>query len=105
MALPTLTSLTAKLDEMTAGLLGDPFDYDGLTFFGFVDYGEENRQAVGAIEQDMFIQVRVVDVPVRPNADNRIVLPKKPGKSYKPVNVTLDDGGTWWVFSLKEIKL
>lgn len=103
MALPTLSGFTATLDGMTVGLLGDPLTYDGDTIKGFIDHEEMNRGGIGAIEQDMSVQIMRSDVPTRPGSTNRITLPKLPGKTFKPVNVRMDDGATWWVFDLKEV--
>ena len=83
--------------------VGDSIVYDGGTIKGFIDHEEMNRGGIGAIEQDMSVQILRSDVPARPGSTNRITLPKLPGKTFKPVNVRMDDGATWWVFDLKEV--
>lgn len=103
MAIPTLEDMTERLDEGTAMLVGDPLTYDGNTINGFIDHVEMNRGGIGAIEQDMSVQILRSDIPTRPGSANRITLPKLPGKTFKPVNVRLDDGATFWVFDLKEV--
>lgn len=103
MAIPTLEDMTERLDEGSAMLVGDSLVYDGTTIKGFIDHVEMNRGGIGAIEQDMSVQIMRSDVPTRPAATNRITLPKIAGKTFKPVNVRLDDGATWWVFDLKEV--
>lgn len=104
MAIPTIESLTPLLDEKTVGIAGDSLVYDGDAMRGFVDYGEQARLGIGAIEQDMVCQIRRVDVPTRPGSINRITLPAIAGKTFRPSSVQLDDGGTYWVFTLKEVK-
>lgn len=107
MAMPDLESVTARLDAETVTLLGDTITYVGLPapIKAFVDHSE-GRHDFGysaATVQDMRLQVRVSDVPARPDATNRIQLPKIPGKTYAPRDVQLSEGGTFWDFGLKEV--
>ena len=105
MPLPTLESLDSLLDGTTMTVLGDSLTYDGVAHKGFVDYGEQTRVGIGAIEQDMTVQIRRADIPVRPSASNRVVLARLPGETYQPAAVELDDSGNHWVFALKRVRL
>lgn len=103
MAIPTLNSLTPLLNASTLGLLGDLLGYDGDTINGFVDHAEQVHGGIGAVEQDITVQISIADVPTRPGGSNRITLPSYAGRIFKPVGVSTDDSGTFWVFALKEM--
>jgi hypothetical protein len=107
MPLPTLDSLTDRLDEATVGLLGDPITIypefgAPIAVNGFVDYSEGRREfgVSAATDQPITIQLRVADIPGRPGKEWRATLPKLPGKTFGIKNVHLDEGGTLWSFDL-----
>jgi len=112
MPLPDLESLTPSLDTATVTLLGDTIAYaaDGATFANikvFADLSEQQRDygMTAATVQEMSFEMRVVDAPVRPGDTVRIMIPKIPGKVYHPRNVGLTEGGTFWHFGLKEVRI
>ena len=106
-----LETSTPELDATVVEVLGDTFTYTPAggsprARNGFVEYDETRAQggSAASIAQVMTIEVRRVDIPIRPDAHCRITLPKIPGREYHPINVRLDQSGDWWVFDLKEVK-
>lgn len=103
------------IEDLEAGLYGSAFDTEiGDTFrykpaggvyadrIGFVDYGDTVRSLEGgqAIEQAMTVEVTKTAVPVKPDAACRVQLTKRPGKTFKPVNIGTDVSGNCWTFEL-----
>lgn len=109
--IPSLDSLTAKLDEATVRLLGDttlitpPFGEERAVN-AFVDHSEGRRDfgILSATAMDMTVAVRTADVPDRPGDTWRIRLPKVPDKIFRPSDVRLDESATFWTFALSVVK-
>lgn len=111
MARPTLDDLTADLDRNCADILGDTIEYaaDGSAFAerqAYVDYRDAARPLEGAqaIAQDIEVSgLLKADEPEKPGGSARIRLARRPGKTYRPVNVRTDEAGTGWEFEVKEV--
>lgn len=110
MALPTLESLTARLDRTCADILGEEVEYaaDGSTFEtvqGHVNYRDAAASFEGSevIAQDITVSVLKADVPAKPTRTARIQLAKHPGRLFQPIGPRTDDSGTGWEFELRDI--
>ena len=109
--LPDLESLTDELDAACAEALGETITYiragrAPLRFKAYVDYADANRD-IGAgqmIEQDMSVTIRKLSLPFEPSRNDRMMLPKRPGKVYFPASPSSDESGTHWVVVPKEVK-
>lgn len=105
----TLEELTDDIDAICMAELGDTISYvpsgsAALTIKAHPDYADHNRNigGVDVMEQNIMLAVRKVDVPRKPVSADRVIMPKKPGKIYRPVNVGTDESGTHWMFELQE---
>jgi hypothetical protein len=111
MTRPTLDDLTADLDRIAVDLLGDTISYagDGVTFAdkqAYVNYRDAEKAFEGAqaIAQDITVSgLLKADAPDEPTSAARVRLIRRPGKTYRPVNVRSDDSGTGWEFEVKAV--
>jgi len=102
--MPDLEALTDKIDRICADRLGETITYiragrAPLRFKAHVDYGDATRD-IGAgqiVAQDMAVTIRKLSLPFEPSRNDRIMLPKRPGKAYFPGSTGTDDSGTHWV--------
>ena len=109
--LPDLESLTDELDAVCAEALGETITYiragrAPLRFKAHVDYADGIRD-IGAgqiIEQDMMLSIRKLSLPFQPTRHDRIMLPRRPGKTYYPSSPKTDESGTHWVVVPKEVE-
>lgn len=107
-----LDDLTATLDRRCADLLGDTIEYaaDGSTFVevqAYVDYRDGVVELAGAeaVAQDIVVTgLLKADVPTEPSKNARIRLPRRPGQTWRPIDVRTDESGTGWDFELAEVK-
>jgi hypothetical protein len=106
----SLEDLEPEMDVLCMSILGDRITYrpvsgPTLSLKAYVNYEDVARSLdIGrAIEQAMTVELLRSDAPVRPADGCRITLARLPGKTYKPVNVTLGVSGTHWVFELKAV--
>lgn len=105
-----MDSLFAALDEDIITLLGETLMYaaDGTSYeskLAHINYRDQLRDVMGheAIEQDILVVMRVVDLPSLPPSAARITLPLRPGKTYQPINAHFDESGTHYEFELKTV--
>lgn len=111
MALPRLEDLDAIVNRIVADVVGDAIQYRAAgassysTLSAHVDYRDEVKAFDGAsaMAQDIRVEMLIADVPVKPNGDVRITLPKRPGKVFKPINANYDQSGEHWAFELKDV--
>lgn len=106
----TLEELESGMDASCMSILGDSITYRPVSgpaksIKAYVSFEELARALeVGqAIQQAMTCEVQRSDVAVRPSDACRITLAKVPGKTFKPVNVSLDRSGTHWLFELVKV--
>jgi hypothetical protein len=112
MPLPRLEDLDRRLDRTTTDILGDTIRYKPASspaytaIAAFLDYRGMEVSFSGAevVAQDIKVSVLKADVPAKPNGEVRVILPKIPGRTFKPLNVDDDESGTSWVFQLKDVK-
>lgn len=102
-----LEDMQAGLDSACMATLGDSLRYqvDGEGMedrLGFVEYGDEvaDTGQGTAIGQAMTVEMLITDLPSKPGSRDRIELPKRPGKIYRPKNVVMSDDGDHWRFEL-----
>lgn len=100
----------AFLDAPCMDILGDSIAYQTvggalLPMRGYVDFTEQMLDiATGqAIAQDITVEVRHADVPVRPSAQCRVTIARLLGKTFRPVNVRNSADGNHWIFELEKI--
>ena len=110
MPIPNLDDLTDQLDATVSAYLDELISYQlppaaAVDLRADVNYREHQRDlgGVAAMEQDMMVRLRTSLVAEKPNSNVRIQLTKRPGKTYKPANVGLDDSGTHYEFELAEV--
>ena len=111
MPTPNITDLDEKLDNAAANYLGEMITYatEGGTPIDFkadVDYADASRDlgAGHVVDQDIELQVRKSILPKMPTEDDRIVLSKLSGLTFKPSGrPSTDASGTHWVFGLKMV--
>lgn len=108
-------SLLEDMEEALYGAsfddqIGDSFRYKaaGGAFSdktGFIDYADQDRtlDASTVIEQAITVEVSKTSVPVKPDAQCRVTLPKLAGKTFKPINVGSDASGNCWTFQLQAV--
>jgi hypothetical protein len=109
--LPDLESLTDELDAACADALGETITYiragrAPLRPKAHVDYGDATRD-IGAgqmVDQDMMLAIRKLSLPFEPKREDRILLKKRPGKTYFPASTKTDESGTHWLVVPKEVK-
>ena len=104
-----MTDIFDDLDRITAEVVGDPITYtpaggQPLTFNAFV---ENDDVLVGfgntsGTVCDAHVQVRKIDVPVKPAKDSVFFLPRV-GRSFNPKEATSDKTGRLWNIALKLI--
>lgn len=106
-----LESLTDELDAACAEALGETITYiragrAPLRFKAHVDYADEVRDIGGGkmVDQAMMLTIRKLSLPFEPKAEDRITLPRRPGKVYKPGTTKTDESGTHWVVVPKEVQ-
>lgn len=106
---PVLEDMDA-LDTTCMAILGDGIEYQpaGGAFAplrAYVDYGEAERdlQTGKVIAQDITVEAMHADVPIRPSAVCRVQLGKRPGDTFRPVNVRNSEDGTHWRFELEKV--
>jgi hypothetical protein len=109
MALPTLESLTAKLDAETVGLLGDSIAYTpagGATIGikAFVDHRDKTDGFGGAqiTDQNIIITTRKIDV-VQPNYGDIFFLPEL-GMSVSPRDWRSTESGRHWEIFVARVR-
>jgi hypothetical protein len=91
-------------------ILGDTIDYLAAggafaTTRGYVEFSEiEHDLQTGAIiAQRITVEVRHVDVPVRPGVQSRVRLKKTGAQQYRPINVRNAEDGAHWLFELEKV--
>lgn len=106
----TLEDLESGMDAECMAILGDSITFrpaggSALAIKAYVNFEDMARSLDGtqAIEQNITVQVRKVDLPAKPRAQDRITLGKVAGKIYQPVNVGQDISGTHWNFELRQV--
>lgn len=111
MTIPDLESLDAMLDDACSTKLGDTILYTSSDcgeeryLKAYVNHrdGDRTFDSATVIEQDMSIQILATKLSGKPNSLDRIVLPKLPSHTFKPINVRRDESGNHWEFELKEV--
>lgn len=110
MPIPNLDDQTDRLDATVETYLAGPIQYSlsGSSFepkMAHVDYRDQMREVGGAkaIAQDIQVSLRVSEIQTKPVGTHRVTLPKRPGKTYRPVNVGFDESGTHYEFELQEV--
>lgn len=71
-----------------------------------VFYGDA-QQDIGAgqaIEQDITVHIRKFSLPHMPRSADRIMLGRRPGVTFRPVNPSTDNSGFDWIVNLKVVK-
>lgn len=108
MPLPNLDDWTDRLDERCRDYLGETIQYaaSGTIYVpekAHVDYRDmaQQMQVGEAIAQDISVSLMKSDVPAKPRANTRLQLSKRPGKTYRPINVRSDESGTHWEFEVQ----
>lgn len=106
----TLEDLESGLDDACMSTLGDSISYtpaggSALAIKAYVNHEEVARSLDNgaAIEQAMTLEIQRSAIPLRPASGDRITLAKVAGKTFKPANVTLNPGGTHWIFELVKV--
>jgi hypothetical protein len=106
-----LESLTGELDAVTADILGERITYrvnGGPPIYpkAHVNYADAQTDigAGQAIEQDIILTIRKISLSAMPSSADRIVLGKRPGLNFKPVNPSHDESGTHWIVALKVVR-
>lgn len=105
---PTLESLQDEwLDPQCMAALGDSVSYQpqggGATpLKAYVDFGEALRdiETGTIVDQEISVEMRMADVPVRPNSACRLTFARIPGVTFKPINVMIGSSGTHWKFGV-----
>lgn len=102
----------ALLNGPCMAILGDTLKYRPaggawLTFKAYVDHRDNQTSLDGSqvMAQDILVQARKADIPVKPGSGARVTLPKVPGKLFKPINVGSDVSGDHWEFSLQAVNV
>lgn len=57
-----------------------------------------------AIEQDITVHIRKYSLPHMPRSTDRIMLSRRPGVTFKPVNPSDDNSGFEWIVNLKVVR-
>ncbi|MGQ2942924.1 MAG: hypothetical protein ACT6Q7_02865 [Blastomonas fulva] len=111
MARATLDELEDRMNTTVSAILGSPISYtvfgqSAQTVQAHVTYPDDEVgfDAGSAMLQDITVEIDMAILPARPRDKDRIALPKRPGKVWKPVNVTRHRSGDQWVFRLKEVR-
>lgn len=106
----TIENITPRLDTDCATVLGDTIRYtpDGGSegvFKAHVDYSDADISlgVEQAIDQDITIEARKVDISAEPASGDRLTIDFLSGRTFKPTNASTDASGTHWVFGLKEV--
>lgn len=111
MAIPSLRSVTARLDRVCADILGDEILYKTsaagtyATIRGHADLadGEVDMGNSVAVAQNVTVNVLMEDVPARPINTCRVQISLLPGLTFRPVNSRRDAAGTGWDFELEQL--
>lgn len=111
MPLPRLQDVDATLDWVCANVLGDLIliwlagATDPLERPAHVYYADKLRsiEGVEAVDQNIRLELRKADAPMKPGKLMRIQLPLLPDRLFMPINVGTDDSGTHWLFDLKDV--
>lgn len=105
-----LDELTGEIDATCMALLGEDILFSRAagpftTVRAHVYYRDAVRDLVSGkmSEQDIMCIVQVSALAAKPTMADRIRLPKRAGKTYRPVNVVADDSGTHWEFDLQTV--
>lgn len=111
MARATLDELEDQMNASVSSILGSPISY---TVFGeaaqtvqaHVLYPDDqvDFDSGSAMVQDITVEIDIAILPARPREKDRIELPKRPGKVWKPHGVGRHRSGDQWVFRLKEVR-
>lgn len=111
MARASLDELEDRMNATASAILGSPISY---TVFGetaqtvqaHVTYPDEqvDFDNGSAMMQDITVEIDIAILPDRPRDKDRLELPKRPGKVWKPHGVTRHRSGDQWVFRLKEVR-
>lgn len=111
MAIPNLADFTDRLDHACRDWLGEVIEYaaNGTAFAdkrGHVDYRDmvKAMEIAQAIAQDITVSLLRADVAAKPAATARLRLSRHSGKTFKPLNVRLDESGTHWEFEVQEVR-
>lgn len=109
MAIPNLNDWDDRLDRACRDYLYEPVAYQPagggwLTVQARVEYQDATRSFNNseAIIQAVRVSLLKADVPAKPTKAVRVELGKLDG-TYRPVNVSQDEGGTHWEFDVETV--
>lgn len=111
MALKTLADMIPVMDPVARDVLGHSIMYRpagasaALSIKAQGDYSPNmlTGQASVGIDQDIELMILKADIPAKPQAGDRITLPRVPGLIFQPVNVTNDETANHWIINLKKV--
>lgn len=110
MTMPSLEDIEDTMEASCMSILGDTIQYslDGGTWSAkkaYVDYADQELDVGNGIAMTQAIRVEVLktDVTVKPVGTCRITLAKRPGDTFRPINVGSDNSGNMWAFALEKV--